>query len=140
MRPKPSELIAGVRAVLKDTVLPDLGSEHARTRVVEIRALLAQVDWDDAGFGLVRRNAALADALRECEAWRRADEQRTAAWPPCSVNEVAEETLDGHLERYEDLAASAAAVVEALGEWIAEHPGDAEARQVLRAMARALAG
>lgn len=63
MRPRPSETIAGIRAILDETIAPELTSEHARARLSEIRSVLAAIDWDNIGFELVRRSCALAKAL-----------------------------------------------------------------------------
>jgi hypothetical protein len=60
MRPRPSEVVSGIRSVLAETIGPELGSEHARARLAEIRAVLAQIDWDDAGFALLARSVELA--------------------------------------------------------------------------------
>lgn len=69
MRPTPSETISGVRRILKEVIEPDLRTEYARTRLREIRAVLAQVDWDDAGLRLRRDDAVLSGLLTEIRAW-----------------------------------------------------------------------
>lgn len=63
MRPSPQELVDGVRRVLKDVVGPDLSSPHARQRLDEVRAVLAQLEWDDVGLRLAVRVARLREVL-----------------------------------------------------------------------------
>ncbi|MDP9182144.1 MAG: hypothetical protein M3P04_05145 [Actinomycetota bacterium] len=64
-RPSPQEIVDGLRRMLKEVVEPELHSEHARQRLAEGRAVLAQVDWDDAGLHLARRTEDLRSALAE---------------------------------------------------------------------------
>ena len=67
MRPSPQELIDGVRRVLKDVIEPELTSDHAKQRLAETRAVLAQVDWDNAGLLLAQRTAALRHVLADLQ-------------------------------------------------------------------------
>ena len=50
MRPSPAEVLAGIRRILKDVIAPEIGSELARLRLAEIRAVLAQVDWNNVAL------------------------------------------------------------------------------------------
>jgi hypothetical protein len=138
MRPLPSEVIAGVRRILKDTIEPELVSGHARSRLVEVRAVLAQVDWDDAGFTAAARNRALAGALGEIAGWRAKDPVRTAAIPTIEVVLPDRDTLAAHQAAYERLAAAAVAVVEPLETWLSEHPADEQARGLRQGLLAAL--
>lgn len=52
MRPTPAEVIAGVRRILKDVVEPSVSSGYARSALDQVRAVLAQVDWNDASTTL----------------------------------------------------------------------------------------
>ena len=63
MRPSPQELVDGIRRVLKEVVEPELTSDHARQRLAETRAALAQVDWDDVGLLLAQRTSFLREIL-----------------------------------------------------------------------------
>ncbi|GAA1651721.1 hypothetical protein [Georgenia ruanii] len=128
MRPLPSEVIAGVRQILKETIAPELTSAHARSRLEEVRAVLAQVDWDDAAFALARRNRALADALRRIEDWRSGDPRRAETIPACTVRMPKVDSLAAHQAAYAELAAAAVAVVEPMADWLVAHPSNAEAR------------
>src|SRR5690349_18226808 len=76
MRPTPAEVILGVRRILKDVIEPEVGSEYARARLAEVRAVLAQVDWDDSLTTLARDNATVADLARRAGSWIRADARR----------------------------------------------------------------
>ncbi|MDH3015647.1 MULTISPECIES: hypothetical protein [Gordonia] len=100
MRPRPSEIIAGIRTVLKDTVAPSCSGEHARARLDEIRAVLAQVDWDNAGFELAQRTDRLEVALREARRWL--DDELP---PKPEQREYA--AIEQHYERLAALAAAA---------------------------------
>lgn len=68
MRPAPQEVIDGVRRVLRDVVEPEISSDHARQRLQEVRAVLAQVDWNDAGLRLASRTAELREVLLAMQA------------------------------------------------------------------------
>ncbi|KOS58197.1 hypothetical protein [Rhodococcus rhodochrous] len=138
MRPLPSEIIAGVRRILKESIEPELASGHARAKLREVRAVLAQVDWDDAGFVLSARNRSLTDALREIESWRVEDSVRSAMLPESAVVPPAADCLAAHQACYEQLAASAVALVEPLSDWIAAHPEDARAVRLNRDLLAAL--
>ena len=70
MKPSPTQTAAGLRRILKDVVAPELSSDHARQRLEEVRVVLAQMDWDDAGLALRRRVAALQELLRDDEELR----------------------------------------------------------------------
>jgi hypothetical protein len=79
MRPTPAEVIAGVRRILKEAIEPELTSDYARSRLTEIRAVLAQVDWDDSATALARGNAEVAAlAERAMEFIERSDTSRDA--------------------------------------------------------------
>jgi len=132
VRPLPSEVIAGVRRILKETIEPELTSGHALSRLREVRAVLAQVDWDDAGFTLAARNRALAAALAEVAAWRAEDQARVAAFPAVDVVLTEPETLAGHQAGYEQLARAAVALVDPLESWLAQHPDDQRASTLRR--------
>jgi hypothetical protein len=138
MKPLPSEVIAGVRRILKETIAPELTSDHARSRLDEIRAVLAQVDWDDAGFVLAARNRILADALGRIEEWRTADPAGRRAFRPLVVRVSQEDRLAAQQAVYQELAAAAVAIVDPLSDWLDVHPDDVEARAMHRALLAAL--
>lgn len=94
MRPRPSEIVTGVRAILKDVIGPELSSEHAKSRLSEVRAVLAQVDWDNAGFALAARNAALLKGLADAQEW---SGQELPGWPE-------NDDFEAHQLLYEKLA------------------------------------
>ncbi|NKQ57062.1 hypothetical protein HFP15_29750 [Amycolatopsis sp. K13G38] len=78
MRPTPAELISHVRRILRDVVEPELDSAYAKARLAEIRATLAQVEWDDAGLQLARDVTTLRELLSRCRQWIESDEVRKA--------------------------------------------------------------
>ena len=122
MRPLPSELIAGIRKILADTIAPELSSDHARSRLAEIRAVLAQIDWDDGAFVLKSQAAALADCLTA-----------SGPWAPAALPQPpATETLAGYVEYGDRLGAVAIDVMDHLGAHLDEHPEDLEARAHLQ--------
>jgi len=118
MRPQPSEIIAGVRAILSDVIAPELTSEHARSRLAEIRAVLAQVNWDNAGFLLKARAVALAQGLVEAASWI----------PPDMPQPPAEDNFEAYQRYWEDLGVIAAAVLERLADHLDRHPEDHSAQ------------
>jgi hypothetical protein len=128
VRPRPSEIIAGVRAVLAETIAPELTSEHARSRLAEVRAVLAQIDWDSVGFDLMERAESLARVLREAR--RFADVELPEA--------PAEKNPDVYQRYYEQLATSATSVLTALRTQLAARPADDEVRTAYRAILEAL--
>ncbi|MDT2005801.1 hypothetical protein FXW78_15460 [Rhodococcus opacus] len=134
MRPLPSEVIAGVRHILKESIEPELTSGHARSRLDEVRAVLAQIDWDDAGFTLASRNHALAGVLEQIESWRTTDPARSMVVPGITSGLPEHDRFAAHQECYEKLAASAVALVEPFSDWVATHPEDGEAARLRKAL------
>ena len=131
MRPRPSEVVAGVRAVLRDTIEPELTSGHARSRLADIRAVLAQLDWDDGVLDLRRRTAELRAALVICRAQL---EPAETADEPTPLPESYE---DLQAER-EQLAEAAVVAVRELRARMKVQPGDAAGRAALTALLAAL--
>ncbi|CAA0129968.1 Uncharacterised protein [Mycolicibacterium vanbaalenii] len=122
MRPLPSELIAGIRKILADTIAPELSSDHTRARLAEIRAVLAQIDWDDGAFALKSQAAALAACLTESGSWV----------PEALPQPPATETLAGYVEYRDRLGAVAIDVMDRLRTHLDEHPEDLEAQARLQ--------
>jgi hypothetical protein len=127
MKPLPSEVITGVRRILKETIAPELTSDHARSRLDEIRAVLAQVDWDDAGFALAARNRSLAEVLGRIEEWRAGDPERVASIPEFDLSLPEDERMTAHQVAYQALATAVVALVDPLEDWLAGHLDDAQA-------------
>jgi hypothetical protein len=138
VKPLPSEVIAGVRRILKETIAPELTSGHARSRLEEVRAVLAQVDWDDVAFALAARNRELADALERIEAWRTADPVRSDVIPALDARLPREDRLASHQAAYQELAAAAVALVDPIADWLAAHPADHRAQDLHRGLLAAL--
>lgn len=138
MRPLPSEVIAGVRRILKETIEPELSSGHAKSRLAEVRAVLAQVDWDDTAFTLAARNRDLAEVLGQVERWRASSPVREAAIPACAARLPDEDRLAAHQDAYLGLAGTIVVLLDPLQDWLSCHPDDVEARDLLRALLSAL--
>jgi len=138
MKPLPSEVIAGVRRILKETIEPELSSEHARSRLEEVRAVLAQVDWDDAAFTLAVRNRSLAGVLDEVNRWRAREPEREGSVPAFDVSLPEDDQMAVHQEAYQVLAASVVALIDPLQDWLAGHPDDAEVRRLRQDLLAAL--
>jgi hypothetical protein len=128
MRPRPSEIVTGIRAVLADTIARELSSEHARSRLAEIRAVLAQVDWDNAGFALQKQCDSLAAALTQAQQWTR---QAVPVAPT-------QHSFDAYQQHWEQLATLAVAAQVTLSSHIAAHPDDQPAAQAYRQLLNAL--
>lgn len=128
MRPTPSEIIAGVRSILADTIGPELADDHARSRLAEIRAVLAQVDWDDAGFALKARATALALRLTEA-----------GQWAPDALPAAPEvESFAAYQQYWEALCDKAVQVLERIAEYLVEHPRDSVASATNQSLLSAL--
>ncbi|MCR8898595.1 hypothetical protein NWF34_16735 [Gordonia sp. GONU] len=122
MRPQPSEVISGIRAILGDTIAPELTSEHARSRLVEIRAVLAQFDWDNVGFELVARADALATGLADARRWLPGE----LPSPPPVVDYASYQAY------YEELAKVATTTLENLRSTLTAAPTDLAASAIYR--------
>jgi hypothetical protein len=130
-------VVQGVRAILRDVIEPDLSSEHARKQLRQIRAVLAQVDWNDAGFTLAERNRRLAEALLDLRRWAERDTQRSSAFSAATpaLRDIAAPELDTFASQAEwerRLSAAAVAVVDPLADWIARSPDDHELHALRR--------
>ncbi|MGQ4615537.1 hypothetical protein [Nocardia sp. R7R-8] len=128
MRPRPSEVIAGVRAILAETIAPELTSEHAKARLAEIRAVLAQIDWDNRGFDLITGTEAVSRELRRARGFVDVD----LPAPPAELTTAAYEEYQGRL------AETAIVTLHGLRAHIADEPADGEARAIYRALLESL--
>jgi hypothetical protein len=128
MRPRPSEIIAGIRTILAETIAPELTDDHARSRLAEIRAVLAQVDWDDSAFALKARAATLALALAAADEW--ASEELPSA--------PDEESFDAYQQYWEALGDNAIRVLKRIAVHLEIHPQDAAASAAYRDLLAAL--
>lgn len=128
MRPRPSEIIAGVRAILAETIAPELTSEHARSRLAEIRAVLAQIDWENIGFELMARTESLSRELRNARRFVDVDLPE----PPT------EKTADAYQRYHEQLSATATAALAALRAHLSARPADDASRAAYRALLESL--
>ena len=128
MRPRPSEIITGIRAILDETIAPELTSDHARSRLSEIRAVLAQVDWDDAAFALKARAVTLAQRLHDAKPWA----------GPALPDPPVDESFDAYLRYWDRLGVIAIAAVDRLSGHLEEYPSDDAARLTHRRLLDAL--
>lgn len=65
MRPAPDEVIAGVRALLKQEVGPSL-PKHAQPHLRRIMSVLRDGRWNEAAFDLLRENTLFASLALKC--------------------------------------------------------------------------
>ncbi len=65
MRPTPDEVMAGIRALLKQEIAPSMPA-HAQPQLKRIMAVLRDGRWNEAGFDLLRENAVFAELARAC--------------------------------------------------------------------------
>lgn len=127
MRPTPTELISQVRRVLREVVEPELRSDYARARLGEVRAVLAQVDWDNAGIALARETVSLRELLAEFRSWVDADERREAHFGPALAADLpAAETGDFAAcnELHARYSAEVVSLIDPLENWLGANPGD----------------
>lgn len=80
MKPTPNQMVDGIRAVLRETVLPASASDETQIAVRQIMVVLRETDWDEFAFALLRENAALAALAGEAAAWIGAQHERQAAF------------------------------------------------------------
>ncbi|WP_286901545.1 hypothetical protein [Thermocrispum sp.] len=126
MRPTPTELITQVRRVLRDVIEPELSSGYARARLAEVRAVLAQVDWDNAGLHLMTHTTALRDALGDLRAWAHADEQRRAHFGQIDLPEPDAADFAGWNHWHSHYTGVVTALIDPLEDWLRAHPDDAD--------------
>jgi hypothetical protein len=67
MRPSPDEVIAGVRAILKQDVAAALPAA-AQPQLKRVMAVLRNGRWNEAAFDLLRENAEFARLASDCAA------------------------------------------------------------------------
>lgn len=127
-RPRPSEVIAGIRAVLADVIAPELTSDHARSRLSEIRAVLAQIDWDDSAFVTKQRALTLARSLQDASEWVGA----SLPEPP------SEESLRAYEQYADALGVAAVDAIERLTVHLDRNPSDVAARSAYHRLLAAL--
>ncbi|GLZ15954.1 hypothetical protein Acsp04_61890 [Actinomadura sp. NBRC 104425] len=144
MRPTPAETIAGIRRILRDVVEPEVGSEYARQRLREVRAVLAQIDWDDAALRLRRRDQALRGLLADARTWIEADPARRRAFADllpqlAGPGEPVPEELAALNAVHARHAAVLTEVAGRLATWLRAHPEDAGGRELRLRMMRHLA-
>lgn len=63
MRPTPSELAEGIRALLRQ-IAPEITSTEGVRHYRRAMATLRDARWDDAGFDLLAENTALSRAIK----------------------------------------------------------------------------
>lgn len=130
MRPTPAEVIAGVRRILGEVVEPEVSSDYARSRLREVRAVLAQVDWDNAGTILGDRVDRLGSLLRECAEWVSADPGRRDHFAKSGVAlpdspPVEPQTFADRNEASANYDSMVVALIGPLEDWLCAHPDSA---------------
>lgn len=136
MRPEPNELIAGIRAVLRETIGPELAGSPAVAALRRIMVILKETDWNEAAFLVRDENRVLADIAGAVEAWLRASGFPAAALPDLAPGGDAEGS-------FRAIAARNAALRGALADFVSgvaadERARSPEARALRKRMAAAL--
>jgi hypothetical protein len=139
MRPAPQEIISGISRILKETIEPQLTDEHALSRLREVRAVLAQVDWNDTTTKLGLETESVAAVLENWRVWTEADDGRAAAFAAqrARLDELSDESRRS--PRYEAFAVLGARharygqlvvdVASATSRWARDEDGRAEAAE-----------
>ncbi|MCG2621228.1 hypothetical protein LVY72_04785 [Arthrobacter sp. I2-34] len=139
MQPTPAEVITGIRRILKDVVEPSVGSDYARNRLAEVRAVLAQIDWNDSLTHLARDNSAVSDFAGQAADWVNAAPERRAAFAGLlpGLTEAQRPAVDVvepfavHNERSEAYSRLMVSLTDCLAAWVREHPADDGAAELL---------
>lgn len=141
MRPTPAEAIAGIRRILRDVVEPEVGSDYARSRLREVRAVLAQIAWDDAVPRVRAETETHRRLLTEIRAWVHAGPERASHFGDVddSPSTTDDESFSAVNAARADVAARLCAAVGRLDEWCRAHPDDHGARELRLRLIRTLA-
>lgn len=137
MRPTPAELVSHVRRVLRDLIEPELDSEYARARVREIRAVLAQLDFDNVGVLLVRNTTTLRELLLDCRSWIAEDDRRATHFQPVfeELADLPAETpadFSGHNDLHAHYSRLVIKLIDPIEDWLDITPDDSGARNLRR--------
>lgn len=141
MQPTPAEVITGIRRILKDIVEPSVGSEYALNRLAEVRAVLAQIDWNDSLTQLITDNIAVSALAGEAAGWIEAAPARRRAFNEilpkltqvhgegCGADAI--EPFAVHNERSEAYSRMMVSLTDGLAAWVRVHPSDDGAAALL---------
>lgn len=80
MKPTPNQIVDGIRALLRESVLPGTESEQVKADLRRIMAVLRDTDWNEFAFALLRENAALAELAQQAIEWNTAQPAREACF------------------------------------------------------------
>ena len=128
-RPTPGEIIDGVRRILRDVIEPAITSEHAASKLRDVRDVLAQVPWDDLPAIEQGHRAATAQAIGLALIWQSDDVARATVFSGSVLPGLID---DGDAETLARIATE-------LTKWSAKHPADRSAADLrLRLMASLL--
>jgi hypothetical protein len=132
MRPTPAEVVAGVRQILKEVIEPEIQSDYARSRLAEVRAVLAQVNWDDSITLLSTANAQAGALARRALRFVDLSAVRQEAFADCregleqaAAAPAAIEPFAGHAQRDHRLSLAMIDLAERLSDWLTDHHDDA---------------
>jgi hypothetical protein len=127
-RPTPGEIIDGVRRILRDIVGPAITSEHAASKLRDVRDVLAQVPWDDLASIEQAHREATAQAVGLALTWRAEDVSRAALFGGSDQTPISD---DRDASRLADIATE-------LTQWSAKHPADHSAADLRLTLMAAL--
>jgi hypothetical protein len=144
MQPTPAEVITGIRRILKDVVEPSVGSDYARSRLAEVRAVLAQIDWNDSLTELAKENITVSVLAGEAIDWIEAAPERRTSFAgvlpelaAAQLNTVGPvEPFSVHNERSEAYSHLMISLTDELAAWLREHPADDGAADLLHRIRR----
>jgi hypothetical protein len=141
MRPTPSETIAGIVRILRETVAPALDDAHARAQLQQIMTVLGQLRVEDPAADLAADNERLHRLLGQCADWATADGHRRGAFaiaiaigePPTATTFTAAHATNRAYRRELEV------FLTELRAWRGTH-GPEDSAALVEAIGRALAG
>jgi hypothetical protein len=127
-------VITGIRRILKEVVGPEVASEYALSRLEEVRAVLAQVNWNDAALQLRNEVITQRRLLAQIASWASDAPDRVAHFVAVPDVPSGDAVLPETYGELEDLYRTEAAVlVEAhrlLAVWTRTHPEEQAAQEL----------
>lgn len=139
MNPTPAEIIDGVRRILKDVVEPHVASPYALSRLAEVRAVLAQVDWNNSLPDIAEHNLTLAKLGQQVLNWLEGLSERPAdveslesalrsllSDPIATVSSF--ETHNARRKEWDNHMIGSSNI---LVDWLKVHPDDEQAKDLL---------
>jgi hypothetical protein len=139
LRPTPAETIAGIRRALREILETATVDDYARTRLIEIEAVLGRAEWDDAVVQVADENRAAARFVTRGLEWMNSDPRHHAHLGVdrdeldrvLAACRLPVEPLSSHNERGALCRKAVIELAAHLHDWVRAHPGDSEAGELL---------